>query len=142
MAYCTINDIMAVEPADSLLDLTDDEGAGSIVDSRVNAAIDAADAEIDSHLHGRAGELPLSPVPELIKNLSCEIAIIRLYKRRFGMNLPEGVRERLRATEKKLADIQAGRSLVNTEHREMAPSVSAIVSSPAQRFTASSLGGY
>ena len=142
MAYCTQDDIIAIEPLDNLRDLTDDEGTGSIVSHRVTSAIAAADAEIDSAIRGRVESVPLVDVPEAIKNISAELAIIRLYKRRFGMNMPEGVIQRMKMADKKLSDIQAGKITISTEHRDMAPSISATVSAPEQIYTSDMMSGF
>ena len=47
MAYCTLDDIKKLLPEESVLELTDDEALGSIVQGRVDEAIAQADAEIE-----------------------------------------------------------------------------------------------
>jgi phage gp36-like protein len=81
MAYCTLSDIKDRIDEEVLIQLTDDEGLGVINEDRVSAAIDEADAEIDSYLSARY-TVPLTPIPTVIKTLSVAIAIWNLYSRR------------------------------------------------------------
>lgn len=84
MAYCTINDIKDQIDEEILIQLTDDENAGSVNETRVTAAITAADGEIDSYL-SRRYTVPLASTPEVIKKVSVDIAIWNLYSRREKM---------------------------------------------------------
>lgn len=81
MAYSTLTDVKKLIPEDTLIQLTDDEGAGVINEARVTEAIAQADSEIDSYL-GIRYSVPLSPVPDVVKKLSVDMAIYNLYSRR------------------------------------------------------------
>lgn len=80
MAYCTLDDIKAMLPEDVIIRLTDDEGLSIIDESRVSESIAQADAELDSYCADRY-EVPLSPVPEILRKLSVDVAIYNLYSR-------------------------------------------------------------
>lgn len=81
MAYSTRQDIEKLLPEDALTQLTDDEGVGQPNDVRVDEAITAADAEIDSYCAARYA-VPFSAVPPVVKKLSADMAIYNLYSRR------------------------------------------------------------
>lgn len=66
---------------DILIELTDDSGTGSVDADKVTRAIADADATIDSYCQGRY-TIPLSPVPDMIRQVSVDIAIYNLYSRR------------------------------------------------------------
>lgn len=81
MAYCTLTDITKSIPEDALAQLTDDEGAGRLIEERVEEAIASADAEIDSYCAARYA-VPFGTVPAVVKKVSADIAIYNLYSRR------------------------------------------------------------
>ncbi len=83
MSYCTKADLLGLIPEETLVQLTDDAGAGIVNDTRVTDAIADADAEIDGYC-GKRYTLPFSPVPALVKKMSKEIAVYNLYARRQG----------------------------------------------------------
>ncbi len=90
--YCTLEDLKKRLPEDSILQLADDTGAGTLEDDAVmaviNEAIEAADAEIDAYV-GRVRETPLAPVPALIANMAADMAVQALYMRPHGLAIPE-----------------------------------------------------
>ena len=105
MPYCTIDDIKDQIDEAILIQLTDDEGTGSVNETRVSAAIAKADGEIDSYLSGRY-TVPLSPVPEIVEKFSVDISIWNLYARR---SIVEEMREkRYNAAVKLLISINKG----------------------------------
>jgi phage gp36-like protein len=82
MAYSAQADIQnAVGGAKRLGQLTDWTGAGTIDAAVVVDAIAEADAIIDSYA-GKRFSVPFSPVPEVIKRTSAEMARIILARRR------------------------------------------------------------
>ena len=81
MPYCTKDDLLKKRSQDELIQLTDDEGTGFIVDSIIMKNISEADGEIDSYCKKKYN-LPFNPVPEIINKLSVDIAIYNLYSRR------------------------------------------------------------
>ena len=81
MPYSTVDDIRKIIPEDDLIQLTDDEGVGVVNEAVLSEAIDQADREIDAYVGARY-HVPLDPVPELIRNLSAQMAVFHLYGRR------------------------------------------------------------
>jgi phage gp36-like protein len=106
MAYSTIDDIKKLLPEEELILLTDDEALGSVNAARVSEAIAQADAEIDSYCAVRY-TVPVSPLPELLKKLSVDIAVYALYSRTV-QSMPEIRAERYRASVKQLEGISKG----------------------------------
>ncbi len=81
--YATLDDLIKQLSEDSLIQLTDDDGTGAIVTTVTDAALEAADVEIDGYLGGRYA-LPLDPAPAIITKMAVDIAIYNLYARRLG----------------------------------------------------------
>jgi phage gp36-like protein len=106
MPYSTLDDMKKLIPEDALIQLTDDEGLGTVNQTRVDEAIAQADAEIDSYCGGRYS-VPFSTVPEIIKKLSVDIAIYNLYSRRVEV-IPELRAERYRNAIRQLEGISKG----------------------------------
>jgi len=96
MAYCaqdeTHNDILDQIDEAILIQLTDDTGAGAVDEDKVTKAIEDADATIDAYCQGRY-TIPLSPVPDKIRQVSVDIAIYNLFSRR-GDAAPETRKDR------------------------------------------------
>lgn len=82
-AYCTEEDILALELTETeLITLTDDDKSGCVDSTKVTAAIDKADrTDIDPACRGRY-DVPFSPVPDEIKYISATIAAYYLCRRR------------------------------------------------------------
>jgi len=87
MSYCTQDDIEYTLDRDTLVQLTDDAGIGTIDAEVVARAIADADEEIDSALAVRYS-LPLSSTPALVRKISVDLAVCNLYARRDD-TLPE-----------------------------------------------------
>lgn len=83
MAYSIQDDILNQLDEDTLIQLTDDEGVGSVDATVVARAIADADATIDAYCQSRY-TVPLDPVPDKIRQVSVDIAIYNLYSRRRG----------------------------------------------------------
>lgn len=97
--YCSIEDILKEIDKDQLIKLVDDENRGTLVElednndvcnQRINQQIINAREEIDGSIRGRY-PLPLSSVPNRVKQLCVDIAIYNLYKRRFRLEMPESI---------------------------------------------------
>jgi len=84
MAYSTQADILLRFPAEKLIGMTDDARTGAIDPDVVTAAIAKADAEIDGYV-GARHDVPLDPVPDLVKSISVSLAIYNLHLRRPGL---------------------------------------------------------
>lgn len=94
-------------PLEDITELTDDEGTGAEIAARVSEAILKADTIIDSYCRGKH-TLPFSPVPQFIEQLSVELAIYFLYKRRRLNEMDEGVQTSYNEAMKMLRDISKG----------------------------------
>lgn len=81
MAYSTQDDILEQLPEADLIGLTDDAGIGEIDDGVVTRAIADADAMIDAYCQDQY-EIPLSPVPAMVRRISVDLAIYNLLCRR------------------------------------------------------------
>ena len=110
--YSTIDDIRALLPEDELLRLTDDEGLGSVDTARVDEAIARADADIDSYCGGRYS-VPVSPVPQLLKKISVDLAVYDLYSRAV-ISMPEARGRRHRDALRQLEGIAKGLATLGT----------------------------
>jgi len=91
MAYCTFDDLKDQISEDELIQLTDDNGSGSVDMDKIDAAIAGADALIDGYC-GKHYSVPFSPTPPIIHDFSVIIAVYRLFARRQGA--PEDRRTR------------------------------------------------
>jgi len=118
MAYATKTDIIEQLDEDTLIQLTDDAGAGTVDDSRVTRAIADADAEIDSYC-GVRYSVPLSPVPPVIRKGSVDIAVYNLYARRRGA--PEDRKDRYNDAIRFLRDVAAGKASLGADDPDGAP---------------------
>jgi len=115
--YCAISDIYPHLTLDELLRLVNDEnraaGGVNLADPedvcavRITEQITAADYEIDGYLRSLF-TLPLSSVPGLIKEISVDLAIYNLYKRRFRLDMPETLTALYNGRVKQLEKIQSG----------------------------------
>lgn len=107
MSYCTLDDIRKMLPEELIVQLTDDEAAGSLNQARVEEAISQADSEIDSYCGGRYA-VPFSAVPDIVKKLSADIAIYNLYSR-LVRDMPEVRADRYRSAVRQLEAIACGK---------------------------------
>lgn len=108
MSYSTAEDILVMIPAEELAELTTESGDSP--DPQVVAeAIHKADAEIDAYL-GMVFEVPLSPVPLLVKSLSVDLALYHLYSRRSAA--PTVRRQRYEAALALLKAVAAGQATI------------------------------
>lgn len=81
MSYCTVSQVLAAMDPVSMAQLTDDIGALDITTERIDEAIAAASAEIDSYL-AMVTTLPLTTTPVLLVRISVQIALYHLFLRR------------------------------------------------------------
>lgn len=81
MAYSVLDDIQKMIPKDTVIQLTDDEGAGTMNAARITEAIAQADSEIDAYLGSRY-DVPFATVPDVVKKISVDLAIYNVYSRR------------------------------------------------------------
>lgn len=126
MAYCTLTDIVKLISQATVIQLTDDENAASVNQPRVDEAIAQADAEINTYCSNRY-VVPFTPVPDIIRKLSVDIAIYNLYSRRVEV-VPETRSERYKNAIRELADIAKGLISVGTTQQPAATITSDIQS--------------
>ncbi len=98
--YSTLDDLKKILPEARLLQLADDEDAGSFVESPANAAytrvveaIESSDQIIDGYVSGRY-DLPFATTPPLINQISAHLAICQLYMRWQDQEIPAGIKDR------------------------------------------------
>lgn len=119
MSYCSLSDITSTITADDVLQLTDDNSTGVIDTSKVDEAIAKADGLIAAFVGGDA----LNPIPDLIRQISVELSIYHLFKRRFASNMPESIDKGYSRSMDLLKQIQSGKlSIGNTVTEQTAPS--------------------
>jgi phage gp36-like protein len=109
MAYITVDDLKKNIPEAELIQLTDDEKAGSLTAAalaRIAEAIEAAGADIEAYSGTRYGT-PLQ-TSEKVKDLACDLAIWRLEKRR--RKIREDTQTAYDASLAFLKDVAAGRA--------------------------------
>jgi phage gp36-like protein len=91
MSYSTQDDLLKLVPEADLAGLTTE--SGDVPDAAVVSEVIAkADAEIDGYL-GIRYQVPLSPVPDLVKAMSLDLAVYNLHKRRPLLPMPETCRQ-------------------------------------------------
>jgi phage gp36-like protein len=81
MMYCTLDDLKKQVAEPVLVELTDDEGLGTINTERVGRAIEDATDLINSYAAARY-QTPLNPVPGVIRKIAVDIALYNLFSRR------------------------------------------------------------
>ncbi len=106
MTYCAINDIKQLISEQQLIELTDDT-AVEINTTAVDSAIIYADTLINGYIRG-SYTLPFDTTPGIIKNISAELALYKLYKKRFGDDMPDTRQSSYNENIKLLKDIQKG----------------------------------
>jgi len=105
--YCSIEDIEKQLSTPILIQLTSDNGQEAINRVVAKEAIIYSSALIDGYLRGRY-TLPLNTRFPLLRVLSIDIAIYRLYSRRVHNGLPEQIENAYKNAIATLRDIQKG----------------------------------
>ena len=92
MRYCSLDDLQLAIPPQTLIWLSnDDESATAVNAGVVEQAVAQAEELVDGFLRGRYN-LPLSPVPTIVKDMTVNLARHWLYARRpEGNELPDAV---------------------------------------------------
>ncbi len=143
MAYSDLTGLRQRMPEQTLIDLTDDVGAGAIDEDVTDRAIADADTEIDSYIAGRYA-VPVSPVPDLLQRLSLDLAVEILYGRRPDLDMPEGVKtaaKNARALLVRIAAKQAHLPGVAEMDNSGTGSAGALFVGPGRLFTRETLKG-
>lgn len=103
MPYATQADLETRFGAAEILQLSDRDGAGGADPGVVEAALAAAAVEIDGYLAVRYA-LPLAAVPDLVREIACDLARYRLWKDQ----APERVRQAQEDAVAQLKRLSAG----------------------------------
>ena len=107
--YCTLADIERKRiPTETLIQLTDDDNIGMVIEETVNGCIHDAAVIFDSYMRGRY-PLPLSPVPDLAVSIVADLAVYGIYCLRPQFEVPKTVQDRRTTALTLLARIQDGK---------------------------------
>lgn len=108
-------DLTLAIPTQTLIWLTDDNPEARTVNMLVlEEAVRQAEERVDAYLRGRY-ELPLNPVPTVIKDACVHLARYWLYGRRpEGADLPEAVTSTYKDALKLLEDVRDGKLTLGT----------------------------
>ncbi len=83
MDYCSVQDVITNFDDKILIQLTDDENTGSIVESVIAESISNVTGEINGYIVKKYA-LPLPTIPGSLKTYSLDMVLYRLYGRRQG----------------------------------------------------------
>lgn len=128
-AYATLDDMLARFQESELVQLTDEAGAGTIDQDKVDQAIVAASGTIDAYLAG-AYKLPLATVHPTLVDLACDMARFRLCRG----NPTEGVERAHTAAMKTLREIAAGTIKIDSGVEEHVERPGAVLIEGADRI--------
>lgn len=114
--YCNLDDLISIIPEKELINLSNDKPADTINRVTVNICMSFADELINASLRNKY-RLPLSFVPDLVKQLSADITAYRVYSRR-PKDVPEHIKQNYEFALKILANIQKGITVLDlpSEH--------------------------
>lgn len=127
-AYAALSDLLERYEERELVQLTDDAGAGTIDQARVDRALTAATATIEGYLAGTY-QLPLSRVPDNLIDICCEIARFKLWR----TTPPDNVEKGNSAALKTLEQIAKGLIKIDAGAREQPAREGAIVTEGGDR---------
>jgi len=107
MAYSTQVNIEDAITTAKAAQLTDDSGGLTVDATVITNAIAWADDKINGYLRAQH-TVPITPVPNLVKQMSIDLTVYRLYTRRLGDDLPETITEQKKDAITQLKDINRG----------------------------------
>lgn len=141
--YCALADLKTIEPEAQLIQLSNDTAGATAVDqTNIDQAIVSGDGTIDSFLRGHI-DLPLAqPYPAIIVDISTDLAVCNLYKRRFGSNMPESIVNRQKDAEKKLLMIAEGKLLLTEKEKDEKPEANVQVKTRPKMFPKEAMDKY
>lgn len=130
MAYSNIDNLLALLPEDTLIELSSDAADAIAVDMTVvSAAIAQGDSVIDGYV-GVQRQVPLDPVPGLITTISANLAIFNLYRRR--NQVPDIWESQYRSDVAVLVKISTGQISFGGDVESAAPPQQALTHSPGK----------
>jgi phage gp36-like protein len=130
MAYSTMDNLLALLPEKTLITLSSDQTGATAVDAdNIDSAISQADQVIDGYV-GLQRQVPLDPVPGLIKTISANLAVYHLYRRR--NQVPEIWANQYKADLAVLAKIGSGQIGFGSADTPEAPPAQVLTNSSAK----------
>jgi phage gp36-like protein len=143
MSYCTLNDILSKRLSEeTLIQLTDDAGAGVVDQDKAGQAIADAAELIDGYLRKRY-TLPLTSALGLVKKLALDVAVYNLYGLRAEIDTPERIANDYSAALKVLENIQRGNVKLGVEEPSGQEATEALqIKAPARIFDDDTLESY
>ena len=107
-AYTDLVTLKNYLPAETLLQLTDDNNTDQVDLEKVNYAIKQASDFIDMYLQGRY-PLPLTPITDSVRDMCTKLAVYFLYRRTLALTLPEPIKIDYKEAIETLKAVQSGR---------------------------------
>ena len=143
MRYCTRADIGNAIPEMTLLQLSNDDPAASLPnESVIEEGVRQAEELVDGYLRGRYN-LPLDPVPTVLRDAVVYLARHWLYQRRPEGALPDAVKDSRKDTINLLVSIRDGVVTLGMPTGQAAPEPGEIrVRSRRQQFDTDLWGRY
>lgn len=143
MRYCTRNDIGNAIPEMTLIQLSNDDPAATLPNEGViEDGVRQAEELVDGYLRGRYN-LPLDPVPTVLRDAVVYLARHWLYQRRPEGALPDAVKDSRKDTIKLLESIRDGVVTLGMPTGHAAPEPGEIrVRSRRQQFSSDLWEGY
>lgn len=143
MRYCNRSDIGNAIPELTLVQLSnDDPAAMQPNESVIEEAVRQAEELVDGYLRGRY-DLPLDPVPTVLRDAVVYLARHWLYQRRPEGSLPDAVKDSRKDTIKLLESIRDGGLTLGMPSGQIAPEPGEIrVRARRQQFGDETWGGY
>jgi len=143
MRYCTRADIGNAIPEMTLLQLSNDDPAASLPnESVIEDGVRQAEELVDGYLRGRYN-LPLDPVPTVLRDAVVYLARHWLYQRRPEGALPDAVKDSRKDTINLLVSIRDGVVTLGMPTGQAAPEPGEIrVRSRRQQFDTDLWGRY
>ena len=141
--YCAKGDLLKTFPEARIIEMTDDAGAGTADDAVITRAIGKASGEIDAYC-GQRYALPLTPVPDVVRDYCADMAIYHLFARRAGA--PDEWKNKYDRAVAFFKDVAAGKATLpsnpaaGSEPAQSGGSVG--FSGPARTFDRNSLKGF
>lgn len=121
MRYCTLADIAKAIPPVTLLQLSNDDPTAELPDeSVIEDGVRQAEELVDGYLRGRY-DLPLDPVPSVLRDAVVYLTRHWLYQRRPEGAIPEAVKDSRKDTLKLLESIRDGVVTLGMPTGEAAP---------------------
>ncbi|UDM18422.1 gp436 family protein [Vogesella sp. XCS3] len=149
MRYCSLADLQLAMPLATLIQLSNDtmveygQPELTLNLAVVEEAVHQGEELVDAHLRGRYN-LPLDPVPSMVKNMTVNLARHWLYARRpEGSELPDAVTRTYKSALQMLEAIRDGKLTIGVPTGEAAPEPGEMkVRARPRRFSSNLLDRY